>query len=212
MADKKISQFDAKDPPIDNDAFPIFDSATNGNKKTLWSVIKSTLKTYFDTAYLALAGGTLAGILTLAENSSIAHDPVLSADGKYTGITIDGTAGTTLAFGDLMYFDPTDSRWELADANSAAGADGDSRGILAMCVLAAANDGSATKALLNGVIRADTAFPTFTINNPIYVSETAGDVTQTQPTTADVVIRNVGFGLTADSMYFNPSNDFITHV
>jgi hypothetical protein len=65
---------------------------------------------------------------------------------------------------------------------------------------------------LNGVIRADAAFPAFTINNPIYVSETAGAVTQTQPTTTDVVIRVIGFALTADEMYFNPDNTYITHT
>jgi hypothetical protein len=161
---------------------------------------------------LELAGGTMTGDITLGENASIAQDPALSADGKYTGTTVTGTAGATLAFGDLVYLDPTDSRWELADANSAAAADGDARGIIGICVLAAANDGDATKVLLHGMVRADTAFPSFTINAPIYVSETAGDVTGTQPTTADVVIRVVGFGYTADSMWFAPSSDFITHT
>jgi hypothetical protein len=161
---------------------------------------------------LELAGGTMTGDITLGENASIAQDPALSADGKYTGTTVTGTAGATLAFGDLVYIDPTDSRWELADANAASAADGDARGIIGICVLAAANDGDATKVLLHGMVRADTAFPTFTINAPIYVSETAGDVTETQPTTADVVIRVVGFGYTADSMWFAPSSDFITHT
>jgi len=153
-----------------------------------------------------------AGVVTLSENASIALDPAGSADGKYTGITVTGTAGAALSFGDLIYLDPTDSRWELADANAASGADGDSRGMLGICVLAAAGDGSATTILLNGIVRADAAFPTFTVNNPIYVSETAGDVTQTQPTTTDVVIRIVGSALTADEMYFNPDWAWITHT
>jgi hypothetical protein len=212
MADKKISQLDAKATPVNDDAYAIHDSSDNSSKKTLWSAIKATLKTYFDTLYLALGGGTMTGDITLGENTSIAVDPVLSADGKYTGITRTGTAGAALAFGDLCYFDPTDSRWELADANIAAGADGDPRGILAMCVLAAAGDGSATKMLLYGTIRADTAFPTLTINAPAYVSETPGDIVVTQPTTADVVIRVVGFGLTADELLFCPSVDYITHT
>lgn len=139
-------------------------------------------------------------------------DPALSADGRYTGIVRAGTAGATLAFGDLVYLDPTDSRWELADANAAAGADGDSRGILGICVQAAAGDGSATTILLNGVVRADAAFPTMTVNNPMYVSETAGDITGTQPVTTDVVIRVVGFALTADELYFNPDSHYITHT
>lgn len=164
-----------------------------------------------DVAYLPLAGGTMTGAITLGENTSLALDPAGSADGKWTGISITATAGYTQAFGDLVYLDPTDSRWEACDANSAAGADGDSRGILGM-VVSAGTDGNPCTILLQGVIRADAKFPTFTINNPIYVSETASEVTQTQPTTTDVVIRIVGSALTADEMYFCPDRTWITHT
>jgi hypothetical protein len=149
--------------------------------------------------------------LDLGENAGLILDAALSADGKYSGISRVGTAGATLAFGDLCYLDPTDSRWELADANIAAGADGDPRGILGICVLAAAGDGSATKMLLWGIVMAAT-LPSFTVNAPVYVSETAGDVVVTQPTTASVVIRVVGFGWTADELFFCPSPDYITHT
>jgi len=158
---------------------------------------------------LPLAGGTMTGNITLGENTSIALDPAGSADGKYSGITVTGTAGYTQSFGDLVYLDPTDSRWEAADANAASGADGDARGMLGM-VVSAGTDGNACTILLQGIIRADAKFPTFTVNNPIYVSETAGSVTQTQPTTTDVVIRIVGAALTADEMYFNPDWTWIT--
>lgn len=164
------------------------------------------------TPTIELAGSlNITGNINLAENASIALDPAGSADGKYTGITVTAIAGYTQAFGDLVYLDPTDSRWELCDANSAGGADGDSRGIIGMVVVAG-TDGSACTILLNGIIRADAKFPSFTINNPIYVSETAGSVTQTQPTTTDVVIRIVGSAITADEMYFNPDNTWITHT
>lgn len=152
-----------------------------------------------------------AGAITLAENAYTLLDSVLSADGKFTGTAIPGTAGATLAFGDLIYLDPTDSRWELVDANAASGADGDARGIIGLCVLAAASDGDPTVILLQGTIRADTAFPSFTINAPILASETAGDVTNTSPTTEDNVVRVLGYGLTADSMYFNPASGYIIY-
>lgn len=154
---------------------------------------------------------TTGGTITLAENTSIALDPAGSADGKYSGITVTGTAGYTQAFGDLVYLDPTDSRWEACDANSAAAADGDSRGILGM-VVSTGTDGTACTILLQGIIRADANFPALTINAPVYVAETAGDIVVTQPTTADVVIRVVGFAITADEIYFNPSPDYITHT
>lgn len=172
-------------------------------------------------AFRAIAAGdlpstlnayTAGGNITLDENVSVDLDPALSADGKYSGICITGTAGATLAFGDLIYLDPTDSRWELVDANAAAGADGDARGLIGMCVLAAAADGNATKVLLQGNIRADAAFPALTVGAQVFASETAGDVTVTAPTTADSVTRVVGFALTADSMVFNPSSDNLVHV
>lgn len=161
-----------------------------------------------------LSGKTLdAPILTtgmqLAENTSIILDSVLSADGTWTGTAIPGTAGTTLAFGDLVYLDPTDSRWELCDANSAAAADGDSRGLIGFCVQAN-TDGNPTTILISGTIRADAAFPTLTVGAAFYVSETAGDVTTTSPTTEDVVVRRVGFAITGDSAVIQPG-DFITY-
>lgn len=171
----------------------------------------SGLQTALD-AKLALAGGTMTGSITLGENTSIALDPAGSADGKYSGITVTGTAGATLAFGDLIYLDPTDSRWELCDGNAAAGADGDARGMIGMCVLAAAADGNATTILLQGIIRADANFPALTIGAPVYVAETAGDVVVTQPTTTDAVIRQVGFAMTADELYFNPTATWTTHT
>lgn len=157
------------------------------------------------------AAFTTGGTITLAENTSIALDPAGSADGKWTGISVTATAGYTQSFGDLVYLDPTDSRWEAVDANSAAGADGDARGMLGM-VVSAGTDGNACTILLHGIIRADAKFPTFTVNNPIYASETAAAVTQTQPTTTDVVIRVIGSALTADELYFSPSPDYITHT
>lgn len=152
-----------------------------------------------------------AGALTLAEGASIALDPAGSADGKYSGITVTGTSGYTQSFGDVVYLDPTDSRWEQTDANAAAGANGDCRGNIGI-VVSAGTDGNACTILLQGIIRADANFPTFTVNEPIYISETASELTLTAPTTTDAVVRTLGFGLTANEMYWNPSPDYITAV
>lgn len=146
---------------------------------------------------------TLGGTSVFAEGGAIAYDSASSADGVYTGFVRAGTAGATLAFGDLVYLAAADSRWELADADAASTSDR----FLGMCVLAAASDGDPTTILLMGFIRADTAFPTFTIGSPVYVGETAGDVQVAIPTGADNVIRRVGYAWTADELYFNPSMD-----
>lgn len=155
------------------------------------------------------AAGTFTTItpnsgISLQENAPIELDAAGSADGKYSGITIAGTAGAALTFGQLCYLAVADSRWELADADAAATAGGVMMGI---CVLAAAGDGSATKMLLLGTIRADAQFPALTIGAAVYVGETAGAIQVAIPTGADNVIRVVGFALTADEIYFSPSQD-----
>lgn len=199
-----INDAASKSPPIDADTFPIYDSVAAVLKKVTFTNLKAFLKTYFDTLYLALAGGTLTGNITLGENTSIDLDPAGSADGKYSGICITGTAGATLAFGDLIYLAVADSRWELTDADATATA---GTPLIGMCVLAAAADGSATKILLQGIIRADAKFPALTIGAPAYVGETAGAIQVAIPTGADNIIRVVGRALTADELYFCPSQD-----
>ena len=154
------------------------------------------------------ADGTWASIgeggdITLGENTSIALDPAGSADGKYTGITITGVAGATLAFGDLIYLAVATSKWVLTDADATATS---GTPMMGMCVLAAA-DTEATKILLMGLIRADAKFPTLTVGAPAYVGETAGVIQVAIPTGADNVIRVVGRAMTANELYFNPSQD-----
>lgn len=152
---------------------------------------------------------TLLFSAALPENVGIFFDEVLSADGKYSGFcTSNFLAGATLAFGDLVYLASADSRWELVDANAEATA----KGILGICVLAAAGDGSATTVLLLGKVRADTAFPALTIGAPVFAGTTAGDVQTTAPSGAADIIRIVGFGITADELLFNPSPDWFEHA
>lgn len=161
-------------------------------------------------SFAGITAGVLAANMTLGEDvGQIVLDPALSADGKYSGIVEAGTAGATLAFGDLCYFAVADSRWELADADADATA---GAVMLGLCVLAAASDGDPTLILRLGKIRADAAFPTLTIGAPAYVSTTAGDIQVAQPSGTDDVIRIVGHAITADVLFFNPSNDFLTHT
>lgn len=143
------------------------------------------------------------------ENQPLKITSALSADGQYSGIIEDGTAGTTLAFGDIVYLSVTDSRWELADADASSTAGAVKIG---MCVMAAAADGAATQILLWGKVRADAIFPALTIGAPVYVSTTAGDIQTTQPSGTDDVVRIVGYGNTSDELFFCPSPDFTTIV
>ena len=85
--------------------------------------------------------------------------------------------------------------------------------VLGICV-DASTDGAATSMLLLGTVRS-AAFPaSIALGAPVYVSETAGDITATAPTTTDAVIRVVGHAVTTEpnTIYFNPSPSHITHT
>jgi hypothetical protein len=159
---------------------------------------------------LPLAGGTISGDITLGENTALALDPSASADEKWSGITVAGTAGATLAVGDLCYLNSA-WKWVLTDANAAASAGSVCLGI---CILAAAGDTAATNMLLMGTMRS-AAFPaSITGGAQLYVSTTAGDMTTTQPTGVDDVIRVVGWAILTEpnTVYFAPSSDYITRT
>lgn len=156
----------------------------------------------------SITTATFNGANVLAENSSIQLDPAGSADGKYSGITVTGVAGYTVgsgAFGDLIYLAVADSRWEKTDADALATA---GNVILGMMLTDAPTDGVACNILLMGNIRADAKFPALTVGAGAYVGETAGAIQVAIPTGADNIIRVVGFALTADEIYFNPSQDW----
>ena len=164
---------------------------------------------------LTTAGGTLTGNINLGEaadpaDRGIVVDSSLSADERYSGITIPGTAGATIAFGDICYLDVTAGEWLLADASAATTAGNVPLGI---CV-DASTDGAATSMLILGTVRS-AAFPaSVALGAPLYVSETAGDITATAPVTTDSVMRIVGYAITVEpnTIYFNPENDYITHT
>jgi len=147
--------------------------------------------------------------IQLAENAPIILDAALSADGTYSGITEAGTAGATLAFGDVIYLAAADSRWELIDADAEATSGPVKIGI---CVLAAAADGDPTTILLYGKVRADAAFPSFTISAPAYLSTTAGDLQVAQPSGTDDIVRIAGYGNTADELFFCPDPTWMSHT
>jgi len=103
--------------------------------------------------------------------TDIKLDAVLSGDEKWSGVTMTGTAGATLAVGDVCFLQTADSKWELVDGIL----DGTDLGFklqLGICVLAA-NADAATEMLVYGKVRS-AAFPTFTVGAPVYLSDTAG--------------------------------------
>lgn len=134
---------------------------------------------------------------------------VPSSDVTGTGITTNefNSGYSSTAIGDLVYLDSS-ATWQKADADASAATYSSLLGI----ALSVTASGAAATVLLQGFVYAASPFPTFTIGAPIYMSATAGAVTQTAPVTTDSATRIVGYAVHADKMWFNPSNDWITHT
>lgn len=160
------------------------------------------------TGTVVVPDASLTGVMTFLENSELRLDPALSADGKFCGITEVVTAGETIAFGELVYLKAADSQWYLADAD----ADATSGAVKLAIAVTSGTDNNPMTVLHYGKIRADAKFPALTVGAPAYVSTTPGAVQVAQPSGTDDVIRIAGHALTADELFFNPSNDYITHI
>ena len=83
MADKKISQLDAKSPPVDADSIPIYDSAGDTTKRITGTVLKAYLKTYFDTLYgRNVSGESMGGS---GVNRTVSNTPISGTLKVYDG-------------------------------------------------------------------------------------------------------------------------------
>jgi len=145
--------------------------------------------------------------IDVGEDASITIDPSLSADAKYSGITITGTGGATIAVGDVIYLDATAGEWLLADASAAATAGPVPIGI----AVSTSTDGNPVTVLLNGTVRAATFPASIALGAAVYISETEGDLTATAPTTASAIVRVLGWAVTTEpnTIYFNPTPSWV---
>ena len=129
---------------------------------------------------------------------SIEFDPTPTNDDTGQGIIITATIDqNTQGFGNAMHLD-TDGHWIDAHADNATTA--------MPCMALALEAGTGTKKLLlRGIIRDDDW--NWTVGAAIYVSDTAsGDLTETQTADTGEIVQFVGWALSADVIFFNPSN------
>lgn len=152
---------------------------------------------------------TLATLPVLGDAALIKYT-IPTVDGTATGVMTDqfNSGYTSSAVGDLVYLDSSGT-WQKADADASATTYSSGPLGIALEVKASA---AALKVLLEGYIYAASPFPTFTIGAPVYMSATAGAVTQTAPSATDSATRILGHAVHADKMWFSPSNDWITHT
>lgn len=124
------------------------------------------------------------------------------SDDTYTGTTIIGlnnSGGVTQW--DTVYLNSS-SQWVLADANGSGTYP--ARGL----AVATVSTGNATTVLVNGTVRNDAW--NWTPGGTIYLSGTAGGLTQTAPSASGDNVQQVGFALTADIAYFDFNTTYLT--
>lgn len=94
----------------------------------------------------------------------------------------------------------SDGAWHLADADAA--------GEFPAVGIAAASVGAGTNlnVVVSGTVRNDSW--TWTVGGSIYLSASAGTLTQTAPTTSGHAVQRVGVALSADSAYLNFSGEW----
>lgn len=125
-----------------------------------------------------------------------------AVDNTYQGLEIAGlNAGGTLAQFDAVYISGS-STLLAADANGSGTFP--AKGL----AVAAYVNGNAAKFLTYGTVRHDAW--NWTPNSPIYLSGTAGGLTQTVPAASADNIQVVGYALTADIAFFDFNSNYVT--
>ena len=108
-----FSSVSAKTTPVDADTVPLVDSAASGAWKLLsWANIKATLKTFFDTLYVALSQLSTVG----GANKVMQAD----ASGVYRIGPVNSTNNTVSTGGTLRIPDRQTIEWEDASGNIVA--------------------------------------------------------------------------------------------
>jgi hypothetical protein len=151
-------------------------------------------------------GGTVSGTTKTLEwvtpSSVIDLGVSMGSDDTYTGTIRSGlnnSGGVTQW--DAVYLNGS-SQWVIADANGSGTYP--ARGL----AVATVATGNATTIITRGTVRNDAW--NWTPGGTIFLSTTAGGLTQTAPSTTGDKVQVMGYALDADTMAVEPSSDYGT--
>ena len=153
------------------------------------------------TSGIITAGGV---VLSEAAHLNIGTPLLGSTDHTFTGTTAQMLAGAAVSAFNLVCIHSTTQ--EIIPADASAYATSRAIGIAP----AAISDTATGTVLLHGFVRDDSY--NFTTGATLYLSETAGALTETAPTTDGAFVQAVGIALSPDVVYINPSMDVIEHA
>jgi hypothetical protein len=208
--------------PADGDFFSTLDSDGANEQKTTTTALATLLAGTSLTASSSVisvdddflkndANDTTTGIITAAgftladaANVSLSTPLLAGADHTTTGMTAQMLAGGAISAFDLVCIHTTTQ--EVVEADASAYATARVIGIAP----AAISDTATGTVLLNGFVR-DSSW-SWTAGSTLYLSETAGAMTHTAPTTDGAFVQAVGVALSPVVVYINPSMDVIEHA
>ena len=125
------------------------------------------------------------------------------SDDTYSGTAIHNrNAGESITQWDAVFFNSADSEWHQADADGSG--EWPARGM----AVTSASDGSALVVLTTGTVRND-GWSWSTVGGPLYVSDTAGGLTETAPSTSGDCVQLAGWVLSDDEAYINFSGHYL---
>jgi len=136
-----------------------------------------------------------------------------TADETASGIVASFTAGEALVRGECVYFKASDSKMWVAKAVAGS--------TTPPCMALAAADIAEDAAglfLLQGFIQDNASFPSYTIGGTVYTPEAADSGTgkwvpeAAAPDSDGDLVQKLGWAVTANTLYFSPSQDVIEHA
>ena len=191
-------------------AMEFIDPTTVG--RSTFIALNDTPGSYSGSANQAISvnGGGTALIFTTELKASILGQQIeyrvrqaaFGSTGDHEGEVLIGLGSGSKTQGNVMYWDG--SNWQDADASAEATATG-------LLSIATFNGNPSNGVVHQGFIQLAAA--PATAGDVLYLSETAGGLTATAPTTSGAIVRVMGYDVDgAGLVYFNPSQDWLEIV
>ncbi|MBA7527287.1 hypothetical protein ES705_19463 [subsurface metagenome] len=149
--------------------------------------------------YYHLTNSQHSGLHAQNTDTVLDMSALLTSDHTYSGLRDYQLVGQSVVFGDLLYFNWSVKRWNLAAADTAVSVPG------LRIALQDRSSGQYCNMLVKGYIRDDSAF-NFT-GAMVYTSLVGGAMTSTVPSGAGEQVQRVGVAKSTDILFFDPSID-----
>ena len=185
----------------------ILDDVTATTAELNYSVTGAAVGTVVASKVVTVDANKDVSAINNATVDGYVHFDSSPADSKCSGTTATFTAGEALAIGEVCYLKSDGKMWK-AVATAAA-----TSRCVAMVVSGAGSADATGVFLLRGFLQSQATFPTYTVGGVLYTpeaEESSQNVPeQTAPASDGDFVQVIGYAVTADIVYFDPSGTVI---